>query len=59
MKRKNIAVCVTGYDWECASRIINGIFLQMPRIEYKSTCFCINVKKACFKYHRIIVCKYY
>lgn len=45
MKRKNIAVCVTGYDWECASRIINGIFYRCQELNINLLVFASMLKK--------------
>ena len=45
MKRKSIAVCVTGYDWECASRIINGIFYRCQELNINLLVFASMLKK--------------
>lgn len=33
MKRKNIAVCVTGYNWEYESRIVKGISDECAKLD--------------------------
>lgn len=33
MKRKTVAVCVTGYDWEYESRIVNGIYMRCTELD--------------------------
>lgn len=33
MKRKNIAVCVTGYDWEYESRVVYGIYERCHELD--------------------------
>ena len=33
MKRKTVAVCVTGYDWEYESRVVNGIYMRCTELD--------------------------
>lgn len=45
MKRKNIAVCVTGFNWENESRIVNGIYEQCGRMDINLLVFATLVRK--------------
>jgi DNA-binding LacI/PurR family transcriptional regulator len=44
MGRKTIAVCVTGYDWEYESRIVNGIFMRCRELDINLLVFS-NLKR--------------
>lgn len=45
MKRKNIAVCVTGFNWENESRIVNGIYEQCRKLDINLLVFATLVRK--------------
>ncbi len=45
MKRKTIAVCVTGYNWECESRIIFGIWEKCRENDINLLVFASFVRK--------------
>ncbi len=45
MKRKTIAVCVTGFNWENESRIINGIYEQCRKFDINLLVFAAMVRK--------------
>lgn len=33
MKRRTIGICVTGYDWECESRVVYGIYKRCMELD--------------------------
>ncbi len=45
MKRKTIAVCVTGFNWENESRIVNGIYEQCLKADINLLVFAAMVRK--------------
>ena len=52
MKRKTIAVCVTGFNWENESRIVNGIYEQCRSLGIDLLIFANMVKKPDFNEDR-------
>lgn len=48
MKRKNIAVCVTGFNWENESRIVNGIYEKCREYDINLLIFASMIRKPIF-----------
>lgn len=48
--RKTICVCVSGYDWECESRIVQGIFKKSIENNYNCLVFGSQISKAGVKH---------
>lgn len=45
MKRKTIVVCVTGFNWENESRIVNGIYERCRELDINMLVFATMVRK--------------
>lgn len=45
MKRKNIAVCVTGYNWDYETRVVSGISAECARLDINLLIFATLIKR--------------
>ena len=45
MRRKSIAVCVTGYDLEYESAVVNGVYQQCTELDYNLLVFADLIRK--------------
>lgn len=45
MRRKNIAVCVTGYDQEYESAVVNGVYQRCVELDYNLLVFADLIRK--------------
>lgn len=45
MKRKTIGVCVTGYDWECETRVIYGMYNRCMELDINLLVFSNLIRK--------------
>lgn len=54
MKRKTVAVCVTGYNWECESRIIYGLYKKCMELDINLLAFATLMRKPELNSDRIL-----
>lgn len=45
MKRRTIGICVTGYDWECESRMVYGIYKRCMELDINVLVFSNLIRK--------------
>lgn len=54
MKRKTIAVCVTGYNWEYETRVVNGIYERCKELDINLLAFANLMRRPELNSNRVL-----